>query len=376
MRSSRPIILCVDDEPQVLNGLRLTLRRGYELLLAESGEEALAFLAEHEVAVVLSDMRMPGMSGAELLADVQRTHPDVVRMLLTGHADVDQAADAVNRGGIFRFLTKPCPPEELRQAVDEAVDHHQTQAMERELLRTTVLGAIEMLSDVLEVAHPIAFARASRVRELCGLLMEHFQIAERWPLLAAASISQIGTVALPRDLVGRVALGKELAPAEVWEWKSHPETGRRIVARIPRLEPVAEIIGGQLDGGATIADSKLKYAARLLRAALRFDANRSAGYEPEEAIARMRDERPPHGRELLEALAELEVEASTRVRSLAARDLAGGMVLDEDIYTTEKVILVTKGSPVTPVLAARLQRFAESGRILEPIRVLLPVGSG
>ena len=116
---THPKVLCVDDEPRVLEGLALHLRKEYEVHSASSGEDALKKLRElKRVNVIVSDMRMPGMDGATLLAQVMVLYPDITRILLTGEPGRDAAVSAVNRGNIFRFLTKPCAPDQLRNAVD------------------------------------------------------------------------------------------------------------------------------------------------------------------------------------------------------------------------------------------------------------------
>jgi DNA-binding NtrC family response regulator len=126
MRPTTPSILCVDDEPRVLDGLRLTLRRGFDVLTAASGAEGLAMLIRMAgAAVVISDMRMPGMDGAAFLTQVKEQWPESTRLLLTGETGCDAAVAAVNEGLIFRFLTKPCTPEKLIAAVEAAVRHHQ-----------------------------------------------------------------------------------------------------------------------------------------------------------------------------------------------------------------------------------------------------------
>jgi response regulator RpfG family c-di-GMP phosphodiesterase len=108
--SNKPRILCVDDEPMVLDGLSDVLRRSFDVRVASSGAEGLAMLKEQrrEVAVVISDMRMPEMPGSIFLREARRVAPLAVRMLLTGYADHEAAIKAVNDGQIFRFLTKPC----------------------------------------------------------------------------------------------------------------------------------------------------------------------------------------------------------------------------------------------------------------------------
>ena len=102
-------VLFVDDEPNVLDSIRRQLRKSCEILTATSGVEALALLKDTgPVALVISDMRMPGMSGAELLAKIRDLYPDTVRMILSGQADLESTISAVNEGHVFRFLTKPC----------------------------------------------------------------------------------------------------------------------------------------------------------------------------------------------------------------------------------------------------------------------------
>src|SRR5664279_3439182 len=117
-RGLRPRILCVDDEPQILESLRDTLHRDYEVQTAGSGAEGLGLLAEEPdgYAVIISDMRMPEMLGSVFLHNARLIAPDTTRMLLTGHADLDAAVTAVNEAQLFRFLTKPCPPAEVLAA--------------------------------------------------------------------------------------------------------------------------------------------------------------------------------------------------------------------------------------------------------------------
>jgi EAL domain-containing protein (putative c-di-GMP-specific phosphodiesterase class I)/CheY-like chemotaxis protein len=135
---ARPRVLCVDDEPFVLEGMRDILRRGFAVQLADSGEEGLELLKRDPAgfAVVISDMRMPGMNGAVFLREARRVAPLAVRMLLTGETDAVAAASAVNEGQIFRFLHKPCPSDDLRRACAAAASHHALIAAERALLET------------------------------------------------------------------------------------------------------------------------------------------------------------------------------------------------------------------------------------------------
>src|SRR5438093_1441244 len=104
-------ILVVDDEAEILFSLRGLLRREFEVHTAESGPEALEILRRQSVHVIMTDQRMPGMTGVELLSQVQGEHPDAIRVVFTGYADIKAVIDAVNEGHIFRYITKPWDPE-------------------------------------------------------------------------------------------------------------------------------------------------------------------------------------------------------------------------------------------------------------------------
>lgn len=123
--AAQATLLLVDDEPGVLSALKRLLRReNYRILTASSGEEGLALLAEHEVGVILTDQRMPGMSGTEFLARARSMHPRAVRMVLSGYTGLESVTEAINRGEVFKFLTKPWEEKELLDAVREAFRYY------------------------------------------------------------------------------------------------------------------------------------------------------------------------------------------------------------------------------------------------------------
>ena len=152
-----PRVLCVDDEPDILSGLELQLRSGFDIHTAESGAEGLAKLEQHgPFQVVISDMRMPEMDGAQFLTKVKQASPTTIRILLTGYADVEAAKMAINEGSIFRFLMKPCPKEELVGALTEAVEQgnqlNQTQKLlvqSYELKKSNQKLKSDMMHDLL-----------------------------------------------------------------------------------------------------------------------------------------------------------------------------------------------------------------------------------
>ena len=134
MEAQRPSILVVDDEADVVESIRELLRLDYRVLVATRASEAMAILQERPVDVVMTDQRMPEMTGVELLHHVRETQPDTVRLLFTGYADVRAVIDAINRGSIYRYITKPWDPEDLQVIVRDAVERHDLIAERQRLL--------------------------------------------------------------------------------------------------------------------------------------------------------------------------------------------------------------------------------------------------
>ena len=133
MKSSN--ILIVDDERSVIEALKRSfLDDPYHVFTAESATEGLAILSNHKIKVVISDEMMPGMSGADFLAKVYRRFPDVIRIMLTGHASLTSAIKAINKGEIYRFFTKPWDDFELRFAIKSAVEKFDLEEENRRLL--------------------------------------------------------------------------------------------------------------------------------------------------------------------------------------------------------------------------------------------------
>ena len=119
-------ILIVDDEPANLRTLERLFRDQYQVLTAGSGTEALDILDQHDVALLITDQRMPGMTGIELLKNTVSLRPRMVRMILTGYTDIEALVEAINCGAVYRYVTKPWNNDELRLTVKRALEHFET----------------------------------------------------------------------------------------------------------------------------------------------------------------------------------------------------------------------------------------------------------
>jgi response regulator RpfG family c-di-GMP phosphodiesterase len=263
-------ILFVDDEPNVLEGYRRNLGGKYTVSFAQGGAEALAEIDSHGTfAVVVTDMNMDGMNGIEFLKQVQQKTPDSVRLMLTG-ANLESAVAAVNEGRIFRFLTKPCSSDTLRQAVDAALEQYRLVTAERTVLSTTLLGAIKILVDTLSAIRPVAFGRATRVRNLVHRLAPELLSGQVWQAEVAALLSQVGCVFLAEETLRKAYAGAHLNPRELDAFQSHPAAGKGFDG------------SGFPDNGRS--GEALPIESRILKVALDYDSLLSTGRSAPEAL--------------------------------------------------------------------------------------------
>lgn len=239
-----PRVLFVDDEPNVLSAIQRQLRRDFNLILASGGAEATELAETHkDIAAIVCDMRMPGMDGVATLAEFERRSPDTIRIMLTGNADQETAISAINRGKIFRFLNKPCSEEELRRTLQDAVRQHEMVTAEKSLLNQTLTGSVRMLVDVLSLAVPEAFGRASRARQWVKPLARHLNLPNQWEIEIATMLAPIGLVALPPEVLVKVFSGrKALGSIEQEMLDRAPETARKLIAHIPRLKNISDFV--------------------------------------------------------------------------------------------------------------------------------------
>ena len=347
-------VLFVDDEPAALAGLKLAHFKQYDIRLAESGEQGLALLrAETDIAIVVSDMRMPEMDGAAFLAKVREQAPAAVRLLLTGHADMDAAARAVNEGRIFRFLTKPCSPHDMRLALAAAAQMHELVTAESVLLQKTLVGSVKAVVNVLGLTNPEALGRAMRVKNKARIAAQSLSPESQWGVEFAAMFSQIAAASLPEGTVRKLYRGAHLSNAETEQLVNATDAIQAILADIPRLEPVTRILGELTDlarrplKGEGI-EVRAEQPARLLHAVIDLEALESSGQSLRQALTSMRQQEARYGTTTLDALAAL-LEETPKIDVAAFRpmDLKDGMVLAEDLRTTDGLLLLPRGFELT-----------------------------
>lgn len=358
-----PRILCVDDEPRVVDGIALQLRKEYEVHKAYSGNEALEKLRDVSgLTVVLCDMRMPGMDGATLLERIYRLYPRITRIVLTGEAGRESAVQAVNRGQIFRYLTKPCPPDRLREALEAGVDHHRLLMAEKAVLQETLLGLIAALVDMLALTNPVAFGRSRRLQREGMSFAKSLGYEDFWQLEAAAMLSQIGYISIPVELTERIYYGLTLRAEEQLAAATVERVSRQLLERVPRLEPVLEVLlalGWNDEQVRKLGDGTIGLAMRILGLVIEYDTLTLRGNTAESAIQMLGARRERFGSELLEQFARHVGARSARseVRELALKSVLPGMTIMSDVRTHIGTLLVPRGFEVTSRFLERIANF-------------------
>jgi CheY-like chemotaxis protein len=350
--------------------------RQFDLETAPGGEAGLDVLeSSGPFAVVVSDLRMPGMDGVQFLTRVKQRCPSAIRIMLTGEGDLTAASRAVNEGNIFRFLLKPCPSDVLSQTLEAALEQFRLVNAERELLEQTLRRSVEVLTEVMSLVNPEAFGRAHRLRRYVHHMGQCLRVPDAWQYEMAAMLSQIGSIAVPPEVLQKVYMGETLSDDEKKAHAAQYQVAYDLLVKIPRLEAVARMVRGQSTsipvGDGVAADGEL-LGIRMLETARCFDELLLAGKSPELAIAKMRSKAGNNG-QLVDALATLgEDSATQQVYSIRIAQLSPGMMLHRDVRSKAGRLLLGKGLEITPSVIARLLGFANSSAgVVEPLSVMV-----
>jgi len=281
--ASSSTLLCVDDEPNILSSLRRLFRgKGYRVLTAESGAEGLQVLESEPVDLVISDMRMPEMDGARFLAKVRERWPDTVRLLLTGYSDIQSILDAINKGEIYRYITKPWDDNDILLVVRHALERHELEALTRrqhaELveLNHSLEQKVEARTRQLKLAHDAAVSANEKLKQnflttikilsgivemrgssLPGHARQVADLARKIAIqlkLDAKEVQDVFIASLLHDL-GRIGFSDEMLKTPVTllqgeklaQYRKHPLFAEHLLMPLNDLHGVASILRSQME---------------------------------------------------------------------------------------------------------------------------------
>jgi len=416
-------LLFVDDEQNILSSLKRLFRStGHNILTAISGAEALVILEKEEVDLIVSDMRMPGMDGAMLLAQVASNYPDVVRILLTGYADMDSTIRAVNEGHIYRYISKPWEDNDIKITVQKALEtkhlqierdrlleltRKQNEALKdlnqnlekkveerteelkvaHESLRKSYFSSIKMFSNLIELREGAVSGHSKRVAENAqkvalklGLDKEQIQ-----QVFFAALLHDIGKICLSDELIRKPF--NSLAPMDKKVVAKHPVLGDALLMSFGPLHDAAKMIRSHheyLDGSGypdRLKDDAIPLGAKILAVVNDYDALQNGGIvpkrlPPEEARQYLISNRGRlYDADVVDAFVGKdsvdEMPARTPEAKIDVKDLKVGMVLSRDLMTKGGILVLSEGYILDEGLIEKIRKFCNSSGEILDIRIAM-----
>lgn len=415
----RPTVLLVDDEQTILNSLaRLLGEQPYEVLLANSGEQALAIMAERSVDLIVSDARMPGMDGAALLARVYSLYPDTTRIILSGHAELDTLVNAINEGHVHRYIAKPWTNEDLVMAVRQSLTYQfsererqrleqLTQHQNDELKRLNAslekrvearTAELQQTADMLDLAYEElkhSYATGTEVfsmlvnqrlppdkqtnREVIDLVnacSNHLDVDEstRRDLCMAAALYNIGKLGWSDALINTPS--DMVSHADRDTWRSYPRQSESLLMTLEPIQDAASLIlhhQERWDGSGFPGHLKgeaIPYGARLLKLAVDFielqrglilERHLSSG---EALLFIRRYASKLYDPTLIEDFASAcatylhdAVLTDPSVKAVSTRELVPGMILVRNLNADNGMLLLNAGKVVSAALIEKLTAF-------------------
>lgn len=280
-------IMIVDDEPANLRLLERLFRRDYQVVTASSGNEALQLLVQHDVAILISDQRMPGMTGIELIKRTVEFRPHMVRIILTGYTDTASLVEGINCGHIYKYVTKPWSNDDLRLTVERALQHYETNKSRSELeqanqrlhvrLQELMRGAVRAIADALEARDEHIYGHGRRVGGFATAIGRRMRLDVQSieHISLAAFLHDIGKIGTPDHILLKPAA---LTDEERAVMQQHAERGARMLAGIPDMQDVSDAVRyhhENFDGTGYpegLSGEQIPIIARIIRVADAYDA--------------------------------------------------------------------------------------------------------
>lgn len=417
------VILCVDDEPNILSALKRLFRgAGLQVHTAVGGAAGLAFLERESVDLVISDMRMPEMDGTEFLQQVRLRWPDTMRLLLTGYSEVNSIIGAINRGEIYRYISKPWDDNDMvlivRQALERKALEQEKQRLElltarqneelkafnadleakvaqrtaelsvsnlalqgaNDKLKANFVTSIKVFSTLLEMRGGALSGHSRRVADLCRRLSTKLEIEKNLAqeIFVAALLHEIGKVGFSDELLQTPVAS--MTPAQLDAYRKHTVQAEQLLMPLPDLRSATEIICAQFerfDGTgfpAKLSGEVIPIGARILALASDFDSLQIGTLAPrritpdEAKIIIVHSSGKRYDPDVVAAFLDLlggsdKADASKeRLQELqvVSGDMLPGMVLSRDLVTPSGLLMLSADHALDDRLIEKIRNFEKS----------------
>jgi putative nucleotidyltransferase with HDIG domain len=418
-QESPPTLLLVDDEENILSALRRLFRpAGYHILTAPDGMQGLEVLAKESVDLVISDMRMPGMDGAKFLEEVAKRWPDTVRILLTGYSDLTSTISAVNKGRIYCYISKPWEDNDIKLAVQNALERKFLEREKRRLeeltrkqnqefkelnanlekmvrdrtaeiqqtadmldlafneVKRSYVMAIPVFANLVEMREGKATGHSRRIAEQARLLAQQMGMTEEDTenVYFAGLLHDIGKLGLPDALINQPYIS--LPPRERALMDKHPAMGAAALLALEAMEGAAKLIRShheRFDGKGypdQLFGDRIPLGARILAVVNDYDALQTGtlldkSATPAEARAFLINNKSqrydPRVVDEFVKILDRQPSQTTLLREikLTSDGLREGMILARDLLNSDGMLLLTKGYRLTSPLITKIQAFEQ-----------------
>ncbi len=357
-------VLFVDDDVSLLSTMKRNLDLDFTVHTAEGGEVALEVVQRlGDFSVVVVDMQMPKMNGIQTIAMLREKMPKAVFLMLTGNQDLSTAIQAVNDGRVFRFLTKPCQLSEISSAVQAAQQQHNLIIAEKELLSGTFAGAINLMTDVIEMQED-RHIDTGRMSEALVDLATRMGIEIGWEEKVAARVFLVGIAMLsPEDSIKFVTLDPTTAEHKAMFARICKKSAT-MLARLPRLGWIVDLLNHvpkaeRYESGC----DRIESGALLLRIVFYWNFLTNKGICVEAATSVIENIMPELSSNMIQSMQCLHDNRDAHMLTkIAIGKLRPGMIPYENITTPSGGIAVAKGRVLTDVMVENLTRLPELGR--------------
>lgn len=416
-------VLCVDDEPNILSALRRLFRpAGYQVLVAGGGAEGLALLESEPVDLIISDMRMPEMDGAQFLERVRERWPDTIRILLTGYSDIASTVDAINKGEIYRYVAKPWNDTDILLVVRDALERKalerekqrleeltarqnealkdlnanlELKVMERtvelqqahEKLKTSFLTSIKVFANLIELRGPSLAGHSRRVADLARKIANAMKLpaAEVQDVFLAGLLHDIGKIGLPDTLLTQPV--PHLGGNDLGLYRKHAVKGEQALMALAELRAAAKIMRShheRFDGQGFpdgLSGDQIPRGARILAVANDYDGlqigtlsmRRLPSDEAKKLIAEGRGRRydPDVVDAFLTVVGGIDLETGGDER-VSPANLQPGMVLARDLVSSDGVLLLAADYVLEAGLIRQIREYAAAEPMPPAIYIRAP----
>jgi len=373
-------IMVVDDQPANLQLLEeLLTQQGHAVRSFPRGRLALDAASRNLPDLILLDINMPEMDGFEVC---QRLKADdklspIPVLFLSALSETRDKVNAFRAGGVD-YITKPFQLEEVRARVEIHLEVYRSRRVERDLLERTLNGAVKTLADLAHLTSPSLSERSGALRSMVVHMAAQLRLPDPWQYELAATLCLIGCITLPSDAFEHAYVANKASAEELKMYLAHPDVGFRLLARIPRLENVAEMIRLQQAETSNWANNNAaERGACLLKTAQELDRRTLRGIPFQTACDQLRATPGKYPTVLLDSLKGYSPSRiHFEVKRLPSAQLSPGMILEDDVVTEAGgLTVISKGTTLTVTLIERVQNFARTRGVREPIQVRAPQGS-